>query len=61
MDDEDVRAIMQICSYLEDLGDRYGPVMSMRDLAILETGRSCLIVYVQYMNGHAEVQGEDAA
>ena len=57
MDDEDTRAVMQICSFLKDLEAKYGRVMSGRELTLIETARSGLAVFVQYMDARGERAG----
>ena len=54
MEDEDARAVMQICSFLKDLEVKYGRLMSGRELALIETARSSLSVFVQYMDARGE-------
>ena len=54
MEDEDTRAVMQICSFLKDLEVKYGRLMSGRELALIETARSSLSVFVQYMDARGE-------
>ena len=54
MEDDDTRAVMQICSYLKDLEVKYGTVMSGRELVLIETARSSLSVFVQYMDSRGE-------